>query len=134
MRLPNIIRGPMTEAEKERIEQLARAMKTPKPGPIAVKLNRHPATIKWYMLRHGLIDEPPRFLFRAPICTANGVTRHPWTPEQDKRLEELLVEHEALGLKSERSRAVAEALTKEFGVPRNPHSVRVRAVMLAAAP
>lgn len=125
IRLPNIKRGRMTAEECAEIERLAVTLANPKPGPIALRLNRHPATVKWYMLRHGLSNEPPRTISR-PYCTANGVMRYPWSPEQDARLTELLVA-------GNNYRQAGEVLTAEFGVPRNTHNCQVRAVMLAAA-
>lgn len=122
--LGNIKRGRMTAEEKSEIERLALTLKNPKAGPIALRLNRHPATVKWYMLRHALLTQPRRTIPR-PYTTAAGVTRYPWTLEQDQRLDELLIA-------GKNYRQAGEILTAEFGVPRNTHNCQVRAVMLAA--
>jgi hypothetical protein len=124
-KLPNIIRGRMTTEEKAEITRLATVLKKPMPGPIARRLNRHPATVKWYMLRQGLFVPPRRSIHR-PYSTKTGVTRHPWTLAQDARLEELLIE-------GKNYRQAAEVITTQFNVPRNTHSCQVRAVMLAAS-
>jgi hypothetical protein len=124
-KLPNIVRGRMTSEEKAEIERLAETLKRPMPGPIARRLNRHPATVKWYMLRHGLLVQPRRCI-PGPYTTKSGITRHPWTPPQDARLEELL----AAG---KNYRQAGEILTAEFNIPRNTHNCQVRAVMLAAS-
>lgn len=117
-------RGRMTDDERAEIERLAEALRKPTPGAIARRLNRHPATIKWYMLRHGLLTLTPRTIPRA-YTTRAGITRYPWSPEQDARLTELLRE-------GKNYRQAGEVLTAEFGVPRNTHNCQVRAVMLAA--
>lgn len=125
IRLAGIKRGRMTAEEKAEIERLTVTLKSPKPGSIARHLNRHPATVKWYMLRHGLLTQPPRTIPR-PYTTRSGVTRYPWSPEQDRRLDELLCA-------GKNYREAGEVLTAEFGVPRNTHNCQVRAVMLAAS-
>lgn len=123
--LTGIIRGRLTQAECAEIERLATTLKNPKPGPIARRLNRHPATVNWYMLRHGLVTKPLRTIPR-PYVTRRGTTRYPWSPDQDRRLNELLCA-------GSNYRQAGEVLTAEFGIPRNTHNCQVRAVMLAAA-
>lgn len=125
--LPNIIRGRMTDADRAEIHRLSALWKNPKPGPIARRINRHPATVKWYMMRHGLLTQAPGRISR-PYTDRNGVTRHPWSFDQDRRLTQLLVEE------GKNYREAGEILTAEFGIPRGPHNCQVRAVMLAAAP
>ncbi len=113
----------MSAEEIAEIERLASVLRDPKPGPIAARLNRHPATISWYMLTHGLLTRPVRYMSRGYV--RNGAEAHPWTPDQDRRLTELRVA-------GKNYREIGEILTVEFGVPRNAHKVQVRAVMLAA--
>jgi hypothetical protein len=60
-----------------------------------------------------------------PGVIACRLARHPYTAEQDRRLIEL----RRGGLVF---REIAAMLTREFGVPRNCHSVQVRCLMLAA--
>lgn len=119
-----IKRGRLTEAERAEIDRLALSMKRPTPYAIANRLNRHPATITWYMLRSGLLNRPAGTV-RRPY-ERNGATVHPWKPEHDRRLTELRCANWSYS-------RIAAALTDEFGVPRKWNSVRVRAVMLAAA-
>ncbi len=117
-------RGPLTGEELAEVERLgARHLK---PGQIARKLNRHPSTIKWRMLRAWLLTQVPRTI-AGPYVTRGGIERHPWTPDQDRRLEELRTTVTKV-------RQIGEILTAEFGVPRNGHSCFVRLTMLAAAP
>jgi hypothetical protein len=123
--LDGIKRGRMTAEEKAEIERLAGALKKPTPGIIAHRLNRHPATIAWFMICQGLIERTVRYGSRRVGTRANGTKINPYTPEQDKRLIELRRQ----GLVF---REIAEIMTREFGVPRNMHSVQVRCIMLAA--
>jgi glycerophosphoryl diester phosphodiesterase len=123
---PDIRRGRLTDAEKARIDEIAGASKDPKPAFVARRLNRHPATVKWYMLTHGLYSKPPRRLRILKRVRADGVELHSWTQRQDDRLIDLRVEGRGYP-------ECARILTAEFGIPRNPHSCRVRDVMLAAA-
>lgn len=122
---PNIIRGRMTPADKAEIERLATTMIKPTAGKIARKINRHPATVNWFMLTHGLVDRIPGRAARA--YERNGRTVHPYTAEHDAFIEDL----RGQGLVY---REIAQRVTAEFGIPRNLHSVQVRLVQLAAAP
>jgi len=122
---PNITRGRMTAADKAEIERLATTMARPTAGKIARKINRHPATVNWFMLTHGLIERKPG---RAPVSyERNGRTVHPYTEEHDRFMEALRAE----GLVY---REIAQRVTAEFGIARTLHSVQVRLVQLAAAP
>lgn len=125
MKLPNIRRGRMTDEDKAKIVDLAETMKNPTPGKIARAINRHPATVCWFMLTRGLIERPAR---HAPApYQRNGQMIYPYSAKQDARLEELRVEGKVF-------REIAETLTKEFGIERTAHSVQVRLVQLTAAP
>jgi hypothetical protein len=125
-RYPDRKRGRMTKDDHAEIERMARAMKDPRPGVIAFHLGRHPSTVKWYMMRHGLLSQPAGYLGTA-YQTRSGVWRHPWSPEQDQRLEKILAN-------GGNYREAGEILSAEFGIRRTGHSCQVRAVMLAAAP
>ena len=118
-------RGRMTDADKAEIERLAAGMKKPTPGKIARAINRHPATVNWYMLTRGLITRKPGRA--AGAYTRNGKTVHPYAAEHDKRIEELRAEGRPF-------REIGEIITREFGIARNAHSVQVRIVQLSAAP
>jgi hypothetical protein len=122
---PGIIRGRMTDAEKKRIDEIAARMRDPKPSPIAHKINRHPATVTWYMLTKGLLVREPGYA-PAPY-ERNGKMIFPYSPEQDA----MLVELRTKGLSK---KLIARSLTEKFGIERNHHSVDVRLVQLAAAP
>jgi hypothetical protein len=123
--LPDIKRGRLSAEEKAEIERLAGTLKKPTPGPIAQRLNRHPATVAWFMIRHGLIERTVKYGNRPVGTRANGTKINPYTPEQDRRLLELRRQRLVF-------REIAAILTTEFGVPRNMHSVQVRCIMLAA--
>jgi IS30 family transposase len=123
-RYDTIKRGRMSPEEKAEINRLCETMTDPAPSKIALRLNRHPATVHWYMLRAGYWDKPPRRAPRPYQC-ANGQKRYPYSEEHDRRLLDL----EIAGHKFRR---IAEIMSSEFGIPRNEHSVRVRSIQLAA--
>ena len=119
-----LVRGRMSAAEKAEIERLATTLRKPTPGAIAFRLNRHPATVAWYMISRGLIDRRISY-DRRQAMLRRGRPVNLYSRQQDRRLEQLRAE----GLKF---RQIAERLTEEFGIPRNQHSVRIRAIMLAS--
>lgn len=107
MRVGNIKRGRMTDRDKAEIIRLAETISKPTPGKIAAKINRHPATVNWFMLTRGLIE---RKAGRAPRAyQRNGQTIYPYAVEHDARLEALRVERKPF-------REIAEILTAEFGI------------------
>lgn len=120
----------MSKDEHELIEKLVVQMKNPTAGKIARRLQRHPATVNWYMLRNGLIERKPGHAL-APYMR-NGAMVYPYTTEQDKRLIELRTDKP--GEKRKTYREIGEILTREFGVERDAHSVQVRMTQLACAP
>ena len=122
----------MTEAEKAEIDRLAETLRNPSPGRIALRLNRHSSTVTWYMLTRGLLQRAPR---RASgPYERRGKMVYPYSPEQDARLTELLSAPADYRSAHARYIAVAAQMTEEFGILRDHHSVKVRAVQLAAAP
>jgi hypothetical protein len=123
-RLAGIKRGRMSAEEKAAIERLAAALKKPTPGAIARKLKRHPATVAWYMISHGLIERTIRYGGK-PRVRPDGIVQMPWTREQDLRLLELRAAGTGFP-------EIAERLTREFNIPRNHHGARIRCIMLAA--
>lgn len=124
-RLPDIRRGRMTAEDKAEIERLAETMEKPTAGKIAAKINRHPATVNWYMLTRGLIERTPR---RAPhTYTRNGKTVHPYTVEHDEFIGRLRAE-------SKPFREIGELVSAKFGIERTGHSVQVRIIQLSASP
>lgn len=123
----DIRRGPMSADERREIERLAGTLSRPTPSAISRRLNRHVATVTWYMLTRGLLQRQPRPGPHRPYLKKDGTQVNPWTPDQDRRLTELSIQ-------GHNYRQTAEILTQEFGIPRNAHKVQVRAVLLAAAP
>jgi hypothetical protein len=115
----------MSADEKAEIERLAAAMKKPTAGKIAAKINRHPATVHWYMLTRGLVTRKPGRASRPYV--RNGKTIYPYLPEHDARIESLRAGGNVF-------REIAEIVTEEFGIERDAHSVQVRIVQLSAAP
>ena len=75
--------------EKGEIERLAETLKKPTPAIIAMRLNRHPATIAQYMIRHGLIERTVRYSNRRPGRRSDGTAINFYTAAQDRRLVEL---------------------------------------------
>lgn len=127
-KLPNIRRGRMTPEDKIEIERLAGTMTKPTAGKIAAKINRHPATVNWFMLTRGLIEREPGRA-KAPYMRG-GKMIYPYTEEHDRRIEQLRIEQKSFG-------EIAEILSREFPVDRagaTAHSVQVRLVQLTAAP
>lgn len=120
-----ITRGRMTPENHREIERLATTMRDPTPGKIARAIGRHPATVNWYMLTHGLIERKPGRA--AHTYQRNGKTIHPYSVEHDARIEQLRAE-------GKKHREIGEIVTREFGIARSAHSVQVRIVQLAASP
>ena len=118
-------RGRLTPEERAEIERLALSMKRPTSGKIAAKLDRHPATVNWYLLTKGLIERKPGHASRPYL--RNGRTIYPYSDDQDRRAEELRASGKTY-------REIAAALTAEFGIERTGNSVQVRMIQLAAAP
>lgn len=123
--LPHIRRGRMTPEDRQEIERLASTMLKPSPGVIAQKINRHPATVNWYMLTHGLVE---RKVGRAPRpYQRNGKTVHPYAIEHDRFILNLRIQGNG-------PTEIAKLLTDKFGIQRSLHSVQIRLVQLAVDP
>jgi IS30 family transposase len=101
-------RGRLTPEEKTEIERLATTLQKPTPGAIAQRLDRHPCTINWHMICHGLIER--KVTYRSSRPDARGHT--PYTRDHDKRMLELR--------------------RQNIDIKRNRHSVHNRLMMLAA--
>jgi IS30 family transposase len=115
----SVRRGRLDAIEIAEIERLA--LKRVPVGTIARRLNRKSSTINWHMITRGLINR--KIVYRHRHADRRG--RSPYLPEHDARLIEL--RQQGLGYLE-----IAQALTAEFGVPRNRHSVHNRNMMLAA--
>lgn len=124
MRLEGIKRGRMSQDEKAQIDRLAETLKKPAPSAIARRLNRHPATVAWYMICNGLIERRIRY-GKAATHRRSGHVINPYAPDHDRRL---------VGLRRQQKSfpEIAEILTAEFGIPRTAHSAHTRMTMLAA--
>jgi len=112
----------LTPEIREKIEQMAVAMKKPTAGKIANKLGLKTGTVYWFMITRGLARRK-QLQFRMKPYTRNGITINPYSPEHDA----LILELRIAGRTCE---AIAGELTTRFGIPRNAHSVHNRLVML----
>ncbi|GEP12283.1 hypothetical protein [Methylobacterium gnaphalii] len=114
--------GGLSAADHDQIFTLAEAgMKC---GRIARKLLKHPATVRWFMYRNGLI-EPSRRQTAMPIDRPNSAGRKGYCPAEDAFISRLRTEGVPLT-------EIAKRTTERFGHPRSRHGVEVRLVMLAA--
>lgn len=119
-----IKRGPMTDAERAEIDRLAQTLKNPKPGEVARRLNRHVATVCWYMMNKGYLRR--RLIYsNTPPYKRRGRTVYRYTEPEDRRIIALRIE----GMDA---RQIAEIVSSEFGRPRTGHSIDVRLKILAA--
>ena len=119
---PRSVKTPLSSAEKAMIARLATTLVRPTPAAIARRVGRSPETIRWYMLRNGLIATKPRSI-QVPYVTARGQRADPYTPDHDARMLELRVGD----MSCER---IAATLTAEFGIPRKGYSIRHRLQLL----
>lgn len=112
--------GGLSEEDHARIVALAE--KGMKPGVIARKLEKHPATVRWFLYRHGLVKPTRRHSM--PVDRPNGSGRKAYGPEEDRFILELREAGADL-------RRIAERATEAFGHPRSRHGIEVRLIMLA---
>jgi IS30 family transposase len=115
-----IRRGRLTDAEEERIVELAdRGLGA---GPIALKLNRHPVTVGYAMHRLGV-----RKLARRTFAyTRNGRPVKSFSDDEDRLITALRIEgHSTV--------RIAEIVTERFGHRRSAHTINVRLVLLSNA-
>jgi hypothetical protein len=117
---PDILRGRLSDDEKDRIAALAgRGLG---PGQIARKLNRHPGTVNFHMHCQGL-----RTLARRSFAyTRKGRPVRSFSREEDAFLTDLRVA--GVGLTE-----IAKRVSSRFGYPRGLHTIRVRLIFLANA-
>jgi len=115
----------MSPDDHKEIERLAATMAKPSPGAIAQRINRHPATVNWYMLTHGLVE---RRVGRAPRpYERNGKTVYPYAIEHDKFILAMRVQNKG-------PTEIAKLVTEQFGIKRSLHSVQIRLIQLAVDP
>ena len=116
--MTNTVTGRMTAAEDQMVLQLAERGWTV--GRIAMKLNRHKATINWAMYRLGLkAPKPMQFEY-----VRNGRLVRSFSTDEDARIEELRMQ----GLSW---RKIADDLAGMTGHQRTPASIGTRLKMLA---
>lgn len=118
-------RGSMTDDDKKKIIFLAETMKKPTAGKIAAAINRHPATVNWFMLTRGLVDRKPGRAHHPYM--RNGKMIYPYSEEHDAFIESMRAQGKVF-------REIGEAVTARFGIERDAHSVQVRIIQLAASP
>jgi hypothetical protein len=118
----NFKSGRLSAEEKAAVERLATTLKHPTPSAIANRLNRRVSTISWFMITRGLIVRKIKYP-KSPKQWRNG--HNFYTQEHDQRL--LALRLQGLGFLE-----LSLAITAEFGIPRNRHSVHNRLIMLAA--
>lgn len=114
--------GGLSPEDHERIFSLAEKGLTC--GRIAHKLEKHPATVRWFMYRNGLAR--PSTKHGMPKGRPNAAGRKAYSPEEDA----FIVALRAAGTDL---RIIAEQVSERFGHKRSRHGVEVRLVMLAAA-
>jgi hypothetical protein len=107
----------LTQGDKAEIHRLSETMKKPTASKVARKLGLGRGSVSWYMMTHGLLEVPLRGCTRPNHCL----------PAHDARIQQLRVE----GLNNS---AIGRVITKEFGIPRDGHSVRYRLARLAIVP
>lgn len=116
----DIKRGRLSDDENAAIEALAG--RNLKAGQIALRLNRHPATINHAMHRMGLkiLTERGAVTFtRKGGSTVNG-----FSPDEDALIEEMRAGGASPG------KIAAECLAR-FGRKRSPQTINTRLIMLA---
>lgn len=122
-RLVNIKRGPLDDGEIDRIVELAGKMKKPTSGAIARRLNRHPATVFWQMMKLGLCKKP--IDYRRTDYMRGGTLVRVFDREEDALM--LSLRKAGTGLTD-----IAAALNARFGRGRDGHAINVRLAMHAA--
>jgi uncharacterized protein YkuJ len=119
MRHAPLKRGKLTAREKAVIAELA--AEGWKPSRIAVRLNRHRATINFHMVTNGLrAPEPRTFSFER-----NGVKVVSFSEEEDLFIHVLRIQDLPL-------QTIATAASNRFGHQRSRESISVRLRMLAS--
>lgn len=113
--------GGLGEDDHERIYDLS-TRRGWKPGRIAREIEKHPATVQWFMYREGLIAPTGR---QFTPYLRNGKLVAPFTREEDAFIQALRVQDYG-------TTKIAELTSKRFGHTRGVHSVHVRLTMLAA--
>lgn len=115
-----VLPGGLSVSDHERIHELAgRGWKSSR---IAREIEKHPATVQWFMYRSGL--KAPAY-GRTKSSFRNGREVKPFSPEEDAFIT-------ALRLQNYGPKKIADLATNRFGHPRSNHTIACRLVMLAA--
>jgi hypothetical protein len=115
-----VIPGGLSDEHRATIERLAE--RGWKANRIARDLQKHPATVQWYMYRAGLAA--PQYGNQKPYMRGDRLVV-PFSPEEDAFIEQLRVE----GVPT---RQIAVRTKQKFGNDRSFHTIECRLVMLAA--
>ncbi len=113
--------GGLSEQDRDRVHALAD--KGWGSSRIARAISKHPSTVYWFMCCDGLIAV--RQVDLPKVYARGGRVVRRFGREEDAFIV-------ALRLQGYSARAIAELASKRFGYTRQPHSVTVRLVMLAA--
>ena len=113
--------GGLSDRDREAIFEMAERGLTC--GPIARRLSKHPATVRWFMFRNGLVAPSRRSSM--PTDHPNRANRKGYAPDEDAFI--LALRLQSIGLSE-----IARLATLRFGHPRSAHGISVRLVMLAA--
>lgn len=113
--------GQLTDADRERIEELAgRGWKA---GRIAQVIKRHQSTVQWFMYTHALLA--PKQTDTPKVYVRNGIKVQGFSRAEDAYIEELRKK----GLDCIQ---IAAAATERFGGKRSHHTIRCRLKMLGS--
>lgn len=115
-----ILRGRLSPAEIERIDEFSERGRTP--GWIALRLNRHPATVNYAMHRLG----HRKLVRRTGSYFRKGVEVKAFTVEEDEFVQQLRRD----GLTTQ---AIGDLCFQQFGHRRSCHTILVRLTMLAGS-
>ena len=113
------VRGRLSDAERLQIQQLAARGLTA--GQIAQRLERHPATINFYMVTHGL---------RAPVDRTRAYARGTSAVRTFSADEDAFIT--VLRCQSYKYREIAAVCAQRFGHRRTPAVIGIRLRMLAS--
>lgn len=114
-------RGRLTEDEEAKIVELGERLG---PGPIALKLNRHPATVNFAMYRLG-VHRPVEPRRGDAVFHRRGKPVRAFSAEEDTFIEEKRIAGLKIG-------EILRAHEERFGFKRPRNSIRVRLLMLAS--
>jgi hypothetical protein len=114
--------GGLSNADHKMIRELAdRGWNS---NRIAQRIEKHPATVAWFMYSRGLKERTRQPTPRKPYTRADGVLVSPFTPDEDAFIE-------ALRVQQYKFVEIARLANARFGTKRPHNSIQMRLVMLA---